>query len=91
MSDHFWEGLTLAWPRILENLDRLPPGLMFVGPRGLGKLDLALDAAAALLCTERRDHGAACGQCEACRKTAKGLHPDLKRGGLFPVHSRSEG
>ena len=66
-----------AWTAIVENLDRLPPAIMFVGPRGLGKLDLALDVSAALLCTEGGKDGGACGRCDACQKAGKGLHPDL--------------
>jgi DNA polymerase III subunit delta' len=56
---------------------RLPPALMFVGPRGVGKRTLALAVARALLCPEGAARGDACGRCPACHRTAKGLHPDL--------------
>lgn len=71
---HPW--LDGAWRGIREGLDRLPPGLMFVGPEGLGKLDLAMATARALLCARPGKHGA-CGECGECVTFDKGMHPDL--------------
>jgi DNA polymerase-3 subunit delta' len=65
-----------AWRDILNGIERLPPSIMLVGAKGLGKLDLALETAAALLCGQRGENGA-CGLCDSCRKTKKGLNPDL--------------
>jgi len=48
------------------------------GPAGIGKLDLALDVAEALLCESRSEQGAACGHCAGCSLTAAGNHPDLQ-------------
>jgi len=56
---------------------RLPPALLFVGPRGVGKRTLALAVARALLCPDGASLGDACGKCPACHRTSKGLHPDL--------------
>ena len=54
---------------------RLPPALLFSGPDGVGKKALALVCARALVC--ERGHDDACGQCAACTRAARGLHPDV--------------
>ena len=56
---------------------RLPPALLFVGPRGVGKRTLALAVARALLCPDGPAQGDACGKCPACHRSGKALHPDL--------------
>ncbi|KAA3633220.1 MAG: DNA polymerase III subunit delta' [Proteobacteria bacterium] len=68
--------LAPRWHEIVKGIDRLPPGLMLVGTSGLGKLELAMAAAAAILCERRTTHGA-CGACSACQSLEWGLHPDL--------------
>ncbi|MDQ1256906.1 MAG: polymerase subunit delta [Candidatus Hydrogenedentes bacterium] len=55
---------------------RIPNGLMFWGPAGVGKQLTAMRMAQAVNCKERADD--ACGQCLSCRKTANGNHPDVK-------------
>jgi DNA polymerase III subunit delta' len=55
---------------------RFPNALLFGGPAGVGKRTLALAAARALLCERSRD-GDACGECRACTRSGRGLHPDL--------------
>ncbi len=79
---HPW--LDVAWKGICDGLERLPPGLMFVGPEGLGKLDLAMATARALLCAKPGANGA-CGECGECLAFDKGMHPDLHllTSGLF--------
>ena len=51
---------------------RLPPALLFVGPRGVGKRTLALAVARALLCPDGASLGDACGKCPACHRTCEG-------------------
>ncbi len=55
---------------------RLPQGLLFEGPRGVGKQRLALWVGQLLLC-ERRGEREPCGQCRSCRLALALQHPDL--------------
>ncbi len=67
--------------RLVELLKRsiargtLPPSLLFVGPAGVGKRLTAVAVAQALNCLEPSDD--ACGECAACRRIARGIHPDV--------------
>lgn len=61
--------------------DTLPGALLFAGPRGVGKRRTAIALAEALNCLQPvsspslpRD---ACGNCPACRRIARGVHPDV--------------
>ena len=56
--------------------DRLPHALLLLGPKGCGKLALALVLAQELLCTESETEGS-CGRCASCIKASKLVHPDL--------------
>jgi DNA polymerase-3 subunit delta' len=68
--------------RVLDLLARaigrgaLPPSLLLSGPDGVGKRTAALAVAQALNC-QRPSAGDACGECTACRKIARGTHPDV--------------
>lgn len=55
---------------------RMPHALLFLGPRGSGKLALAMALAQYLLC-ENPSAEDACGQCSQCNKASKLIHPDL--------------
>ncbi|MBI3772807.1 MAG: DNA polymerase III subunit delta' [Gammaproteobacteria bacterium] len=57
--------------------NRLPHGLLFTGPRGLGKNHFAQTFATALLCELPSTAGLACGACRSCQLIAAGTHPDL--------------
>lgn len=65
--------------RTLER-NRLASTYLFVGPEGVGKRFFAERLAAALLCSRGGDERLeACGDCDNCRLTAAGNHPDLLR------------
>ena len=55
--------------------DRLPHGLIFAGPAGVGKGTTAGALAALFLC-EKPKAEAPCGKCESCRVFEAGNHPD---------------
>ena len=54
---------------------RLHHGLVFVGPRGVGKAALARGLACALICEEEPGRG--CGECVACQRILADHHTDL--------------
>jgi len=74
---HPW--LQEVWQRLRAAEARLPHALLFIGPPGLGKRDLAEALAARLLCAAPAADGHACGACPACRLRLSGNHPDLLR------------
>lgn len=55
---------------------RLPHALLLTGPKGLGKLDFAVNLAHSLLCTQRQTQGLACGNCRQCLLLRVNNHPD---------------
>lgn len=61
--------------------NRLAHALLFTGPTGVGKSQVALELAARLLCEHQQD--APCGECGACVQVGAGTHPDLVRVGLL--------
>ena len=59
----------------------VPPALLLAGPAGIGKRRAAMALAEAVNCLQpvettdlERD---ACGECAACRRIARGVHPDV--------------
>jgi len=73
--------------RVLRLLSRavarntLPPALLLAGPEGVGKRRAALAVAETLNCLKPRANESferdACGECEACRRIARSVHPDI--------------
>jgi DNA polymerase-3 subunit delta' len=64
--------------RFLRNLlkrKRIPNGLLFWGPPGVGKRLAAYEFAKAVNCREAEFD--ACGQCNTCRRILHGNHPDV--------------
>lgn len=56
--------------------DRIPHAQLFLGPEGSGKLALALALSQYVLC-ENRTETDSCGECAACIKSSKQIHPDI--------------
>jgi DNA polymerase-3 subunit delta' len=71
-----WQGA--ARGAIARLLARHVHALLLHGAAGIGKLDLALDAAESLLCEQRQSDGSPCGRCPGCALVAAGNHPDLR-------------
>jgi len=59
----------------------LPPSLVFAGPEGVGKKQVAFALAQALNCLEPIESAAGerdgCGKCASCSRIARGIHPDV--------------
>ena len=54
--------------------ERMPHAILLAGPKGTGKLGLARDMVASLLCQQQSFP--ACGSCRSCQLLASGAHPD---------------
>jgi len=54
---------------------RVPHAYLFTGPGGVGKHTTALALAAAMNC--ERAEGEGCGECSACERIGRALHPDV--------------
>lgn len=63
--------------RRMAQSGRAPHALMICGPTGAGSLALGLAMARVLLCFQPTPEGDPCESCNACRKTARHIHPDL--------------
>ncbi len=66
------------WKRLQALRTRSTQGLLFQGQRGIGKFELAVNFAQALLCEHPLEDGAACGKCPACHWFSQGSHPDYR-------------
>jgi DNA polymerase-3 subunit delta' len=66
------------WTRLQSLRERASQGLLFQGQKGIGKLDLALRFARALLCQHPLDNGFACDKCPSCHWFEQGSHPDFR-------------
>ena len=73
----------LGQPAAIEHIrrayleDRLPHGLIFAGPVGVGKATTARALGALFLC-EKPKETAACGKCDSCNLFEAGTHPDFQ-------------
>jgi DNA polymerase-3 subunit delta' len=74
-DDIFGQDAALEWLGQAYRADRLPHGLVFAGPTGVGKATTAKALAALFLCEQPKD-GRACGKCGSCGAMAAGSHPD---------------
>lgn len=68
--------------------NRMAHALLLTGPRGNGKLPMAVALAHYLLCLQRHD-GDVCGNCPTCTKVNKLIHSDLHF--VFPVVKKKSG
>lgn len=80
MGDGFipYPWLESLWQGLMQRKEegRLPHALLFTGPAGLGKQQLAIGLARSILCENPGDGGAACGHCRSCQLFSVGNHPD---------------
>lgn len=90
-------GQAIAWPvwghrQAVQTLaqaastQRVRHAYLFSGIESVGKTTLAIAFAQALCCTDPPAAGVPCGQCLACRKIARGVHPDVQ---TFGIESQS--
>lgn len=70
------------------SLGRTSHAYLFVGPKGAGKRELALQLAKSLFCPNGED-GESCDYCSVCKRIDHGNHPDLytlpAEGGTIPL------
>jgi DNA polymerase III subunit delta' len=75
LSDILGQERAIRWLGQALAADRLPHGLLFAGPVGVGKATTAAALAAVFLCP--KPHGdRPCGRCPSCTVFAAGNHPD---------------
>ncbi len=70
------ERIIAMLSRAIER-ERLHHGLVFAGPRGIGKATLARGLACALTCDIAPARG--CGRCDSCRRILGGHHTDVAK------------
>jgi len=63
--------------RNLLRSDSVPPALIFLGPRGVGKAAAAMTFAKALNCSKKADD--ACGSCPSCRTGTECMDQDVHK------------
>jgi DNA polymerase-3 subunit delta' len=61
--------------RRAHDADRMPHGMIFAGPAGVGKATTARGLSAVFLC-EKPNGASPCGRCASCRAFETGNHPD---------------
>lgn len=74
-------GIKEELSRMIDS-NRVPNAIFLYGPKGTGKLGLALAFSSYLLC-DNRDQYDSCGICASCKRTFKLEHPDVHF--AFPV------
>ena len=61
---------------IVQN--RVSHALLIAGPKGIGKTTFATAFAKSISCLNPPEPGVPCGECRACRKIDRGVHPDIQ-------------
>src|SRR5207245_1224278 len=79
LSDIFGQDTAINWLSQAYAEDRLPHGLIFSGPAGVGKATTARALAAVFLCEKPKPGNppTPCGKCPSCTLFATDNHPDL--------------
>src|SRR5579862_7183841 len=75
-SNIFGQQTAIDWLQQAYLADRLPHGLIFAGPVGVGKATTAAALAQLFLCEKPTDTKP-CGKCESCRAFGANTHPDF--------------
>ena len=75
-SDILDQAVPIRFVRNIVASGRIPNGLLFWGPAGVGKRLSALETAKAINCESGSGDG--CGTCISCRKIEHGNHADVK-------------
>lgn len=96
MTGSAWPGLcgheqAARQLRYAVELGRIRHSYLFIGPEGVGKTALSTAFAQALLCQEPVEQGVPCGSCRACRKIARGVHPDVETWSLESLANQRSG
>ena len=89
-DDIFGQAAAIDSIRRAYRADRLPHGLVFAGPAGVGKATTARALAGLFLC-ERPKEDVPCGACESCRGMEAAAHPDyhVVTRDLIRVHDKT--
>ncbi|MFZ2161942.1 MAG: DNA polymerase III subunit delta' [Sideroxyarcus sp.] len=74
----FYPWQTESWQALQGLRARLPHALLLRGAQGIGKLDLALNFAQAMLCEKPNADGSACQECNSCHWFVQDSHPDFR-------------
>lgn len=74
-DDILGQSKAIEWLQAAYLADRLPHGLIFAGPQGVGKATTARALAALFLC-EKPPKARACGGCASCKVFEAQTHPD---------------
>lgn len=77
----FGQDAAVRYLRTSVAAGRLPHGLLFAGPSGVGKATTAMALAGLLLCARPRTDGPPdrCGRCDSCHLLDAETHPDFRR------------
>jgi DNA polymerase-3 subunit delta' len=75
-DDIFGQDQAIGFLRQTYRADRLPHGLIFAGPVGVGKAATAEALGQLFLCEKPKSNATPCGKCESCRVFEAGNHPD---------------
>jgi DNA polymerase-3 subunit delta' len=75
-DDILGQAAAIDWLTRAYTADRLPHGLIFAGPTGVGKATTAQALGALMLC-ENPNGVKACGKCPSCVAFEAGNHPDF--------------